>query len=136
MAQKTDTRSEIRVKMGEPARNSARPGLQPEPKSPSDPQPGPRGWGTIRHPGWVTGTGAHTRQGPCCGRITFTWLSGWAPRMSPAPEGERGLMRPAPTFTAARLPVRGLPAHPTESGSRDQHGKPRIHPKIQPHPWR
>lgn len=106
MAQKTDTRSEIRAKTSEPARNSARLDLQPEPKSP---------WDTHRVPG-----AGHTR--------------GKGPAM--AEQCSRGSRGGHPAFLQHQQSGARLPARPAERSSRDRHCKPRTRPKMQPHPLR
>lgn len=106
MAQKTDTRSEIRAKTSEPARNSARLDLQPEPKSP---------WDTHRVPG-----AGHTR--------------GKGPAM--AEQCSRGSRGGHPAFLQHQQSGARLPARPAECSSRDRHCKPRTRPKMQPHPLR
>lgn len=59
---------------------------------------------------------AHTRQGPCHGRTMLTWLSGWAPRISPAP-AERGPTPRTPRRT--QLPGPALQAkNPPEDAAR------------------
>lgn len=106
MAQKTDTRSEIRAKTSEPARNSARLDLQPELKSP---------WDTHRVPG-----AGHTR--------------GKGPAM--AEQCSRGSRGGHPAFLQHQQSGARLPARPAERSSRDRHCKPRTRPKMQPHPLR